>query len=83
MKFKFPSITPSSVFHATLNRQIQVLVFYSDEALDMMGVSDVQMESLVSASIAEVNEGFANSEIGIDATIVHQTSVSSRLYQRR
>lgn len=45
----------------------------------MIGVSDLQMESLVSAEFAEVNEGFSNSEIGIDITIVHQTIVSPRL----
>lgn len=52
-------------------------MLYSDQSLDMMGVSDVQMESMVFASIADVNEGFANSEIGIDLTIVHQTMVST------
>lgn len=57
--------------------QIQVLVFYSDQALDMAGVTNVTMESMVSASFADVNEGFANSRIGINATIVHQTSVST------
>ena len=51
------------------------MVLYSSQSLNLMGVSDVQMESLVSASIASVNEAFANSEIGIDLTIVNQTMV--------
>lgn len=62
---------------STSTKQIQALVLYSNQALDMIGVSDVQMESLVSASIAEVNVGFANSLIGINLTVVHQTVVST------
>ena len=50
-------------------------MLYSDQSLDMLGVSDVQMESLVSASFADVNDGFANSQIGIEVTIVNQTRV--------
>ena len=44
----------------------------------MIGVSDVQMESMVSSSFADVNEAFDNSEIGIDFTIVNQTRVRLR-----
>eukprot|EP00752_Nemacystus_decipiens_P003649 g3363.t1 len=55
--------------------EIQALVLYSDQALDMVSVSDVQMESMVSASFADVNEAFDNSEIGILITIVHQTTL--------
>ena len=51
-------------------------MLYSDQALNMMSVSDVQMESLVSASFADVNEAFDNSEIGLFITIVNQTRVS-------
>lgn len=46
----------------------------------MVGVGDATMESMVSASFAEVNEGFANSHIGINLTIVHQTNVSIMLF---
>lgn len=53
-------------------------MLYSNQSLNMMGVSDVQMESLVSASIASVNEAFVNSEIGIDLTVVNQTRVSDQ-----
>lgn len=52
-------------------------MLYSDQALDMVGVSDEQMESMVFAAFATVNTGFTNSEIGIDLTIVHQTRVST------
>eukprot|EP00903_Cladosiphon_okamuranus_P011188 g10557.t1 len=53
--------------------EIQVLVLYSDQALDLVGVTSATMESMVSASFADVNEGFANSQIGINLTIAHQT----------
>ncbi|CAN0050661.1 unnamed protein product [Pylaiella littoralis] len=52
--------------------EIQVLVLYSEQALDLVGVSDLQMESMVSAAFSTVNTGFSNSDIGIEVTIVHQ-----------
>lgn len=43
-----------------------------------MSVTNVQMESMsmISAAFLSVNEGFANSEIGIEMTIVYQGLVS-------
>lgn len=76
-------IVPIDIAREMPTYQIQALVLYSNQSLEMMGVSDVQMESLVSASIAEVNEGFVNSEIGIDLTIVHQTRVSTYLHRQQ
>ncbi|CAM9703792.1 unnamed protein product, partial [Scytosiphon promiscuus] len=52
--------------------EIQAAVFYSDQALDLMGVGAVQMESLISAAFLTVNTGFNNSEIGLEITIVYQ-----------
>ncbi len=59
--------------------QIQAIVFYSDQALELVGVSDAQMETTVSSAFADVNVGIANSEIGITFTIVYQGSVSHRM----
>ncbi|CAM9477384.1 unnamed protein product, partial [Hapterophycus canaliculatus] len=52
--------------------EIQTAVFYSDQALDIMSVTAVQMESMISAAFVSVNTGFNNSEIGIEMTIVYQ-----------
>lgn len=54
-------------------------MFYSDQALELVGVSDTQMESRVSSAFSDVNVALANSEIGITFTIVYQGSVSRRV----
>lgn len=41
-----------------------------------MSVTDVQMESMISAAFLSVNTGFNNSEIGLEITIVYQGLVS-------
>ncbi|CAB1098320.1 unnamed protein product [Ectocarpus sp. CCAP 1310/34] len=51
---------------------VEVLVLYTNMSLVLMGVSDVQMETMVSAAISTVNMGFENSHIGIETTTVYQ-----------
>ncbi|CBN79561.1 conserved unknown protein [Ectocarpus siliculosus] len=52
--------------------EIQVMVLYTNMSLVLMGVSDVQMETMVSAAISTVNVGFENSNIGIETTTVYK-----------
>lgn len=52
------------------------MVLYTNMSLDLMGVSDIQMETMVSAAISTVNVGFENSNIGIDTTTVYKGRVS-------
>ncbi|CAM9300283.1 unnamed protein product, partial [Ectocarpus fasciculatus] len=68
------SLPPSDV--CLTGKQIQVLVLYTNMSLDLMSVSDIQMETMVSAALSTVNVGFDNSNIGIDTTTVYQGRVS-------